>query len=98
MSKLINIKNTKLGQKIKFDKHTHVICEGEYPITGFTGKIVEFQKEKDFTSISVKLDKKDYEADLAEWDNCLVFNFPEDDKFTQLGQSYSYSNVKVEVI
>jgi hypothetical protein len=99
MTKLINIKKTKLNQKVKFIKHNHVISDSEYPIDGFTGKVVEFKKDKKETYIAVELDQKDYEADLAEWDNCLLFNFPHDDKFTHLhGKTYSYSNVKVEVI
>jgi hypothetical protein len=97
MTKLINIKKTKRNQKIKFDKHEHLIDMTEYPVSGLTGKVVENLVDSfGYSSITVKLDTR--HTILAEYNNCLVFNFPHDDKFKQFDKSYSYSNVKVEVI
>ena len=81
---MINIKKVKNGQKIKFNDHWHTITNYDIDCTNLNGTVY-----KEGQRIEIKLDTDKYKYDLFEWNNCLIFNFPND---------YHYNDVEVEII
>mgnify|MGYP003131886991 CR=1 FL=1 len=79
----VNIKTLVNGQKIKFNDHWHTIGNNFIDCTNLTGTVC-----KEGQIIEIKLDTDKYKKDLFEWDNCLIFNFPDDDH---------YNDVEVEI-
>jgi hypothetical protein len=88
---IINIKDVKKGQIVRFENHSHEVCgEGSLDCSGHLGEVVEVLSHVDAElEISVKLKSNTYAHTLHEWDNCLIFRFPDDE---------CYDDVKVTVI
>ena len=89
---MTNIKDVKLNDRIKFNNHFHTITNYEIDCSNMIGEVVEIEKRNDnytYLQIQVKLESDKHYKDLREYENCLIFHFPDDDH---------YNNVEVEVI
>jgi hypothetical protein len=90
---MTNIKDVKLNDKIKFNNHFHTITNYEIDCSNMKGEVVDISSNNDrnykYLEIEVKLESDKHCKDLEEWENCLIFVFPDDDH---------YNNVEVEVI
>ena len=92
-SKIVNIKSLKKGNKIRFLEHYHCITNYEIDCSNMFG-IVNFislpNKKDNRHQIDIKLkNKTKYKSDLFEWENSLVFLFPDNEE---------YNDVKVKLI
>ena len=88
-----NIKNLKFGDQIKFINHYHTVFNDQIDCSNMHGSVVDVDDttEKDKgKSIVIKLKSKKYQKDLEDFDNCVSFNFPDDEDY--------YSNIEVNLI
>ena len=87
---IINIKDVKKGQIVRFGYHSHDVCGDSLDCSGHLGEVVEVLSHVDAElEISVKLKSDTYAHTLHEFENCLIFRFPDDE---------CYEDVKVTVI
>ena len=82
----INIKEVEKGQLIRFGDHSHIVINEEIDCSGLLGEVVEIDNfgNPDNLEIQVKLKSNQHEEILSDWDNCLVFLFPDDDFFNDV--------------
>ena len=88
-----NIKNLKFGDQIKFTDHYHTVFNDQIDCSNMYGLVVDVDNptEKDKRqSIVIKLKSKKYQKDLEDFDNCVSFNFPDDEDY--------YNNIEVNLI
>tara|TARA_R100000664_G_scaffold29912_1_gene42086 strand:+ start:190 stop:477 length:288 start_codon:yes stop_codon:yes gene_type:complete len=87
----VNIKEVKLGQIVRFDKHQHNVLSEFIDVSQHLGEVVEINNHNnsDELEIHIKLKSNQFEEDLYEYNNCLIFNFPCDD---------CYEDVEVTII
>ena len=79
----INIKEVEKGQIIRFGDHSHTVINEQIDCSGLLGEVVEINNHgnPDNLEIHIKLKSNQHEEILSDWDNCLVFLFPDDDFF-----------------
>ena len=91
--KIVNIKSLKKGDKIRFLEHSHTIANYWIDCSNMFAKVnfVHLPNKKDNRhQIDIKLkNKTKYKSDLFEWENSLIFLFPDD---------AHYEDVKVKLI
>jgi len=77
-----SIKQVQFGDLIKFDEHYHTVFNDQIDCSNMYGSVIDVDNptEKDKgQSILIKLKSKKYQKDLEDWENCISFNFPDDD-------------------
>lgn len=90
-----NIKEVKKGQLIRFGDHEHDVLGDLFDCSGFLGEVVELHNHVEDEwgnvdlEINVQLKSNTYANALHEWDNCLIFRFPDDE---------CYDDVEVTII
>ena len=91
--KIVNIKSLKKGDKIRFLEHSHTIANYWIDCSNMFAKVnfVHLPNKKDNRhQIDIKLkNKTKYKSDLFEWENSLVFLFPDNEE---------YNDIKVKLI
>jgi len=83
-----NIKEVKLNDLIKFNEHYHTVFNNEIDCSNMVGLVVNVENQGEH--ITVELKSKKYKIDLEDFDNCLSFNFPDDED--------QYNDVTVDLI
>ena len=87
-NKIINIKNVKDGDDIRFLFHHHVILNDAIDVSHKKGRVKRVRYDEDHEEIYVVMDT--HFNQLNDWDNSLIFNFPDDDD--------SYGDVEVKLL
>ena len=76
------IKQVEFGDLIKFDEHYHTIFNYDIDCSNMIGLVIDVNnptKKDQRQSVTIKLKSRKYAKDLEDWENCLSFNFPDDD-------------------
>jgi|TARA_R100000081_G_scaffold2726_1_gene1523 hypothetical protein len=82
-----NIKNLKFGDQVKFIDHHHVVFNDEIDCSNMYGSVVSVDSptEKDKRqSIVIKLKSKKYKKELFHFENCVSFNFPDEEHYNDV--------------